>query len=176
MFTLTTERAEDGPAIEALLNTAFGPSRDSKISYRYRDGVPPVIHLKLVARDAADTIIGTIRYWPILIGPAARAGLLLGPLAVATQHQAKGIGAALVRRTLEMAGWARHKRVLLVGDPAYYTRFGFELVAPLGITMPGENPVRLLGLGLTPDAFEGVSGAIQPWRSVRRRGYGMKAA
>jgi predicted N-acetyltransferase YhbS len=155
MFTFTTERPEDGPAIEELLDTAFGPFRDSKISYRYRTSVAPVDHLRLVARDADDAIIGTIRYWPILIGHAARPGLLLGPLAVDGGKRTRGIGAA---------------RVLLVGDPAYYGRFGFVPAAPLGIVMVGENPARLQALGLAQGALAGLAGPVQPWRWVRRCG------
>ncbi len=170
MFTITTERAEDGPAIEILLDEAFGPFRESKISYRYRAGIEPLPHLKLVARDENDTVIGTIRYWPVAVGRVKRQGLLLGPLAVAKGQRALGIGGILVRRTLDMAAWARHERVLLVGDSAYYSRFGFVPAAPLGIVMPGEDPARLQALALTPHAFRGVSGTVQPWRWLRRRG------
>jgi predicted N-acetyltransferase YhbS len=176
MFTITTERAEDGPQIENLLDEAFGPFRDSKVSYRYRAGVAPVAGLKLVARDEDDTVIGTIRYWPVAVGRTMRQGLLLGPLAVAKGRRALGIGATLVRRTLDMAAWARHERVLLVGDHAYYERFGFVPAAPLGITMPGENPARLQALALVPHAFEGAAGPVQPWRWLRRRGGGLRAA
>jgi predicted N-acetyltransferase YhbS len=168
MFTFTTERPEDGPAIEELLDTAFGPFRDSKISYRYRTSVAPVDHLRLVARDADDAIIGTIRYWPILIGHAAKPGLLLGPLAVDGGKRTRGIGAARVRRTLDKAARARHERVLLVGDPAYYGRFGFVPAAPLGIVMVGENPARLQALGLAQGGLAGLAGPVQPWRWVRR--------
>ena len=170
MFTITTERPEDGPIIEDLLDTAFGPFRESKVSYRYRAGVAPVDHLKLVARDADDAIIGTIRYWPILVGHAAQPGLLLGPLAVAPHWQAKGVGATLMRRSLDMAHWARHERVLLVGDYGYYKRFGFRPAAPHGIVMPGENPARLLALPLAAGALDNVAGPIQPWRWVRGGG------
>jgi predicted N-acetyltransferase YhbS len=169
MFTITTERPEDGPAIEALLDTAFGPSRDSKVSYRYRDGVAPVAHLKLVARAADDAIIGTIRYWPVLVGAAQKPALLLGPLAVAAGWQSNGVGGALMRRSLDMAYWARHERVLLVGDYGYYKRFGFRPATPHGIVMPGENPARLLALPLAAGALEGCAGALQPWRWVRGR-------
>lgn len=170
MFTITTERPEDGPAIEVLLDAAFGPSRESKVSYRYRDGVAPVDHLKLTARLPDDTIAGTIRYWPVLIGSAQKPSLLLGPLAVAPGWQSRGIGAALMRRSLEMAGWSRHERVLLVGDAAYYARFGFAPASAHGIVMPGEAPARLLALPLTAGALEGCAGPIQPWRRVRGSG------
>jgi predicted N-acetyltransferase YhbS len=176
MFTITTERAEDGPAIEALLDDAFGPFRDSKVSYRYRAGVAPAAHLSLVARDAAGGVIGTIRYWPVLVGHATRPGLLLGPLAVAAGQRTLGIGAELVRRTLDMAAWARHERVLLVGDHAYYERFGFVPAAPLGVVMPGENPARLQALALTAHGLTDVAGPLRPWRWVRRRGRELRAA
>jgi len=176
MFTITTERAEDGPAIEALLDEAFGASRHAKVSYRYRAGVAPLANLKLVARDGDDAVIGTIRYWPVAIGRTMRQGLLLGPVAVAAGRQGQGIGAALIRRTLDMAAWAGHERVLLVGDPAYYSRFGFVPAAPLGIVMPGENPARLQALALVPHAFAGVSGAVQPWRWLRQRRGELSAA
>lgn len=176
MYTITTERPEDGQAIEALLDSAFGPARESKVSYRYREGVAPVEHLKLVARLPDDTIIGTLRYWPVLVGHAAKPGLLLGPLAVAQGWQAKGVGAALMLRSLDMACWARHERVLLVGDHGYYKRFAFKPATPLGIVMPGEDPARLLGLPLCVGAFEGCAGLIQPWRWVRGSGDGLRVA
>lgn len=176
MFTITTERPEDGPAIETLLDAAFGPARDSKMSYRYRDGIAPVEQLKLVARAEDDVPIGTIRYWPILVGQAAKPGLLLGPLAVTEDWQAKGIGAALMRRSLEMACWARHERVLLVGDEGYYRRFGFKPATPHGIVMPGENPARLLALPLAAGALEGCAGPLQPWRWVRGGGSELRVA
>jgi predicted N-acetyltransferase YhbS len=55
----------------------------------------------------------------------------------------------------------------LVGDAAFYRRFGFAPAAPLGITMPEEAPGRLLVKELVPDALAGVSGAITRWGWVR---------
>ena len=69
MFQITTERPEDGAAIELLLDQAFGANRESKTSYRYRDGVMPVGGLKLVARSTApgSRLLGTLRFWPVEI-------------------------------------------------------------------------------------------------------------
>ena len=177
MFTITTERAEDGPAIETLLDRAFGPQRQSKLSYGYRAGMVPVIHLCLVARaDSHGSIVGTIRYWPVAIGARRSPSLLLGPLAVEPSLAGQGIGRALIRQSLDMAAWARHESVLLVGDESYYGRFGFRPAAAQGIVMPGEDPARLLALEIVPGALANTSGALQPWRSVRRRESGLKAA
>ena len=174
MFQITTERPEDGAAIELLLDQAFGANRESKTSYRYRDSVKPVGDLKLVARSTAPgaRLLGTLRFWPIEIdgrtlGLGNQDALLLGPLAVAPDQQKHGIGSALMREGLDMAAWARHRIVLLVGDLGYYHRFGFAPALPHGVFMPGERQERLLVRALAPGALDGVGGEVQPWRSVR---------
>lgn len=153
-FDIRSEQPADGPAIEVLLDQAFGSDRGSKTSYRYRTGAGPVAALcRLAVIDKQ--IIGSIRYWPIRLDPAGRPALLLGPLAVDNEHRAKGIGYALVDDTLERAGKMGHQIVFLVGDPVFYRRFGF-VPAPTDVTMPGESParlmVRLLGTGETIEA------------------------
>lgn len=176
MFIITTERAEDGPAIAALLDRAFGPERTQKLSYRYRQDVAPAAGLSLVARCYGETVVGTIRYWPVALGVRRLPALLLGPLAVEPSLAGRGIGRALIRESLDMAAWGRHARVLLVGDLDYYGRFGFAPAQAYGIVMPGENPARLLAHALKPDAFAEASGLLQPWRSVRGRAGRLKAA
>lgn len=161
-FVLTPEWPEDDAAIEALLDAAFGAGRLSKTSYRYRDGVAPLAGLSLVARDG-ERLVGSIRYWPLRIGQKGTPALLLGPLAIAPDRQGTGIGRALMGATMEMAARAGHRLVLLVGDLPYYARFGFAPAEPLGLTMPGEKPGRLLYRALTPDALDGVSGPLRPW-------------
>ena len=70
MFSITTERAEDGPAIENLLDRAFGPGRTNKLSYRYRRDVAPVAGLSLVARGLIGTIFSndTFRFMAAVNG------------------------------------------------------------------------------------------------------------
>jgi len=166
MFHLTTERPEDGPAIETLLDRAFGPDRHAKNSYRYRADTAPVPSLSRVARaDSDGRILGTIRYWPVAI--AGHAALLLGPVAAEPALKGRGIGVALIRDTLDAAAWMNATRIVLVGDIGYYRRFGFAAAAPMGLSMPGENPQRLLACALARDAFVGVAGAIDRWRLPR---------
>jgi predicted N-acetyltransferase YhbS len=166
--TFWIDRAEPGdePAIEQLLDRCFGPDRLTKRSYRYRDGVNPVAELQLVARSA-DGLIGTVRYWPIAIGQHYVRALLLGPLAVDPGRRGQGVATALMRRALDFATDAGHDLVLLVGDAAFYRRFGFTPAAPFGIEMPDETPGRLLVKELVPHALDGVSGAITRWGWVR---------
>ncbi|MGQ0677060.1 MAG: GNAT family N-acetyltransferase, partial [Rhodospirillales bacterium] len=165
------ERPSDRAAIENLLDAAFGRNRHAKASYRFRDGVEPLGDLKLVARErhkpGGQGVVGTLRFWPVLIGGAQDPALLLGPLAVSADWRGLGVGGALMRQGLDMAAWARHRVVLLVGDMAYYGRFGFRPAAERGIAVPGEDPARVLARGLCFGAFAGVAGPVRPWRAVR---------
>jgi predicted N-acetyltransferase YhbS len=167
MFALRAERPEDGPAIESLLDQAFGANRTDRISYRYRSGIAPVPGLSQVACSRRGFVIGTIRYWPVAVGPRSRTALLLGPLAVTGACQGRGVGAALMRATLAHAKAGGHERVLLAGDLAYYNQFGFAPADAWSIVMPDEDPRRLLALALVDGALNGCAGDVRRWRSLR---------
>ena len=85
----------------------------------------------------------------------------LGPMAVRPDRQGEGIGGALVRAALAGAGELGWPAVFLVGDPAYYVRFGFELAAPRGFTYghPHFDPVLQVAV-LTAGALDGRSGRV----------------
>jgi putative acetyltransferase len=64
----------------------------------------------------------------------------VAPLSVLPSSQRQGIGSALMTELLrrsELAGWPL---VLLLGDPRYYSRFGFEAAGRLGISYPPVGP------------------------------------
>jgi predicted N-acetyltransferase YhbS len=154
MTIYRTEKPSDSFDIENLLDEAFGDDREAKTSYRYRDGVVPIRPLCLVAEQEG-SLVGTIRYWPVLI--AGQEALLLGPVAVSETLRGAGIGAALIRTSLGRAfreGW---RLVVLAGDPTYYQRFGFDLAHKVGIFMPDEKIERFqyLALGATAQVPKG---------------------
>nr|WP_037372215.1 N-acetyltransferase [Salipiger mucosus] len=157
MFTLSQERPGDWWEIEALFDLSFAPGRTALSSYRLREEVPPVAELCRVARDEQGILGGAIRYWPVRIGRAQ--ALLLGPVAVHPTAQGEGLGAALIRDTVERARALEWSRILLVGDEPYYRRFGFARLE--GVEMPPPtNPERVLGLELVPGAWSGVTGPV----------------
>lgn len=163
MFHLRAETPADAPAIEQLLDRAFGPDRTAKASYAFRDGVPPERDLARVAVAATDgRVVGTIRYWPVVVGDAA--ALLLGPLGVEPVLKGRGIGRALLRDSLaRVRARPAPVAVLLVGDAAYYGPLGF-VPAPATTVMPGEDPARLMvDAGASPPP----AGTLRPARAVR---------
>ena len=158
MVTIRQERTADVAAREALLDLAYGPDRFGKPSERLRAGRKPADGLSLVAIEDG-RIVGTVRLWEVSAG--ATCPLLLGPLAVHPDHRRRGIGAALMRRALHEAGRRGHRAVLLVGDAAYYGRFGFSAERTGTLWLPGlDAPHRLLGRELSPGALDGAHGLI----------------
>jgi predicted N-acetyltransferase YhbS len=158
MAHLEPEGLGDAGAVEALLDRAFGPGRELKTAERLREGNRPAI--ALVARDETGAVIGTVRLWPVLAG--RRRALLLGPLAVAAERRCERIGARLMRRALAEAGWAGWGSVLLVGDAAYYERFGFDAAPTVNLRLPGPvDRARFLALELKPGALAGAHGPVR---------------
>lgn len=68
-----------------------------------------------------------------------RGALGLGPLSVSPQRQGTGIGSALVQAVLAAADARGESLVALLGEPAYYGRFGFVPARDVGIVAPDES-------------------------------------
>ncbi|MEV6811655.1 N-acetyltransferase [Micromonospora sp. NPDC051296] len=64
------------------------------------------------------------------------AALALGPVAVAPHRQRIGLGSAVVQAAVEAATELGERLVVVLGDPAYYRRFGFSRADRLGLTSP----------------------------------------
>lgn len=164
-FVIDVETPADVVAREALLDRAMGPERKMKSSEKIRQGRLPAEGLALVARDRSGHVIGTVRLWNVEAG-VSREGqkidaLLLGPLAVDPLHEGKGIGSALMRAALIEARKREHGAVLLVGDAAYYERFGFFAEKAQHLVMPGPFArERFLALELKAGWLDGAAGMI----------------
>jgi predicted N-acetyltransferase YhbS len=174
MFVIVPQSDEDFAAVEALLDVSFGPDRMKKTAYRLREGVAPIPELSFVAKKDG-TVVGTIRFWPIVIRtdtkPQRRVpALLLGPIAVEPSLKGQGIGIGLMRNGLATARGLGAKIIVLVGDLDYYSRVGFSRAPAKGLRMPGPvDPDRLLALELEPGALAGVSGPIGRARPSKAR-------
>lgn len=161
MVAYTTERDEHGPAIERLLDSAFGEARWHKTCQRVRAGQTPVRELSLVALDGAHQLVGTVRLWRVVAGERSRAALLLGPMAVDARWRDRGIGAGLIAEAMVRARAAGEKSIILVGDAPYYARFGFRPDKTTGLWLPGPvDRQRFLAQELANDALTGASGPV----------------
>jgi predicted N-acetyltransferase YhbS len=149
---------DDLVSIDRLDARAFGPGRYAKSAYRLREGVEPDWNLSFVARIGT-LVVGANRMTPIFCG--GEPALLLGPLTVEPAFRSRGLGEALMTKSIDAARKAGHSLVLLVGDAPYYGRVGFAPVPRGPLFMPGPvDPERLLCYELKPGALAGAKGKI----------------
>lgn len=124
------ERPEDITAIRDLIQAAFAPKAYSDGSEgAIVDGLRAggALHLSLVAVEAGE-IVGHAAFSPVRVGAADTGWFGLGPVAVAEARQTKGIGTAVIKAGLNRLRDAGAAGVVVLGDPRYYGRFGFESV------------------------------------------------
>jgi putative acetyltransferase len=139
--TVGPERPSDHKGIRALLERAFPTGAEARMVDDLRAAGGHVPDLCLVAEDEErDEVVGHIFYSRARLQPGRVPVLALAPMAVLPERQRSGIGAALVRETLRLAGSTDYPLVVIVGHPAYYPRFGAEPAGPLGLQPPFEVP------------------------------------
>lgn len=136
---LRTERPGDEAAIHDLTTRAFaGTPHSAGTEADIVDRLRKDDALTLSLVDEADgALIGHVAFSPVRIeGFAGWYGL--GPVSVAPEHQGKGIGHAMIVAGLAWLRASAAKGCVVLGDPAYYARFGFTHDPALAY--PGPPP------------------------------------
>ena len=110
---------------------------------RLRESNNYIPELALVTRDGAK-IIGQIILTRMYIhGKEVEfEALLLSPVCVLMEYRNNGIGSKLIIHSLELAKSMGYKAVFLVGEPDYYSRFGFRTIEHFKIRDTGNIPVQ----------------------------------
>lgn len=122
------ERAADSPAIRLLVEEAFRPQQFSnRREHLLLDDLreDSALTVALVAEEAGE-VVGQIAFSLVRIDGREGGWHGLGPVAVRPDRQGRGIGGALVRAGLDRLKALGAAGCVLLGDPAYYGRFGFR--------------------------------------------------
>jgi putative acetyltransferase len=99
----------------------------------------------LVAEDGG-AIVGQVAFSKVMIGGADVGWHGCGPVSVLPERQKQGIGSTLMRAGLERLRALGSKGCVVVGDPNYYPRFGFENTPDM--FEPGVPPEVFMALVL----------------------------
>ena len=155
-ISIRFEKSGDEAAIHALTAAAFA---DMPFSAGDEPELVDALRaagdlsLSLVAVNAA-AIVGHIAFSQVTISDGSRAWFGLGPVSVAPVFQRLGIGSALIKRGLADMRERGARGIVLLGSPAYYSRFGFQNDPKL--CYPGPPPPYFQRLVLTGKAPSGV--------------------
>ncbi len=122
--------------MRAVHNAAFGGGADAaeaQLVHDLRADGDVIAALSIVAVLDGD-VVGHVVCSRASI--ADRPSIGLGPLSVIPAYQRRGVGQALMHAVLAAADALDAPAVALVGDPGYYSRFGFVAGATLGVLPP----------------------------------------
>ncbi|WP_057465108.1 N-acetyltransferase [Pseudovibrio sp. POLY-S9] len=138
---IRTELPSDVEAIRNLVYAAF------ENHPRHEPGAKPTEHLIIDQLRAngeltlsliggqAGGMVGHIAFSPVTIDGEDKGWYGLGPVAIAPKHQGKGFGSALIMEGMQQIKQIGAKGVVLLGEPDYYSRFGFQQTK--GLIFPG---------------------------------------
>jgi putative acetyltransferase len=129
MLTIRPEEAADRDAIRSVVAAAFPNDVEARLVDALRDNGR--LLLSLVA-DRDGVVVGHVGISPVTLDGNA-AGVGLAPLAVTPGCQRNGIGSALVQELVAQCRAGDRRFIVVLGEPAYYLRFGFTPAAERGL-------------------------------------------
>lgn len=150
----------DAAGIDRLLRRTFPTAAEADLVHQLReDGL---LTLGVVATDYEGVVMGYVAFSPALIAEEDRQWVALGPLAVDDALRRQGLGEKLVYEGLDALNEFGYSAVVVLGDPAYYARFGFVpgRERRLRCRWPdGENAFQVYPLA--DDAFTDADGTVE---------------
>jgi putative acetyltransferase len=154
MTRIRPEAAGDREVIAHLIEAAFARAAhrsgtEAAIVARLRSA--GALAVSLVAEEGR-IVLGHVAFSPVTIAGQNCRWFGLGPVAVLPADQGRGIGTALIEAGLSELRSNGARGCVVLGEPAYYRRFGF--IADARLRLPGppaEYFQSLAFLGGVPD-------------------------
>lgn len=179
MIVIRSETEADRKAVFELTRSAFAAHEHSSHTEEFiieHLRIAGALAISLVAeRDR--TFAGHVAFSRVAISDGSPDWYGLGPLSVLPSLQGKGVGKALVNAGLAALKASGARGCVLLGEPAYYSRFGF--VSDPCLVLEGAPPefflCRSLGRGAEGEPAHAPSAAPQPVERARDRPVGTVA-
>jgi putative acetyltransferase len=151
-------RAGDFPALSRVVAAAFEREAEARLVAALQTAGNNAYEL---VAEREGRIVGHILFSPVTVerGDDGRA-LGLAPLAVAPEVQGQGIGSALARAALSTLATGPYRAVVVLGDPAYYHRFGFRSASAFGLDSCYAAGDDFMAMALKPDGLAGYGGRV----------------
>lgn len=105
--------------------------------------------------------------------PGGQVAFILSPVAIATEAQGTGIGQRLINYGLDHLRSQEVSLVFTYGDPAFYSKIGFEQISEkiLKAPFPLSQPVGWLAQSLDGEPIKAMSGSTQCVEALSDPGY-----
>lgn len=123
----------------AFENAPYSNQTEHELVGRLRKSDAFIPELSLVYEEKGE-IVGHILLTKVTISNKGCKALALAPLSVLPRCQKKGIGTQLIQKAFERAKDLGYEAIVVLGDPHYYKRFGFEKASTWNIRAPFDVP------------------------------------
>ena len=151
------EQLGDAGAIYAVHAASFPSAKEARLVDLLR--AAGRLCVSLVA-EVDGVVIGHIAFSLVTVKTGA-CGAGLAPLAVAGSHRRQGVAAALVRAGLEACRAAGFGWVVVLGEPAYYSRFGFRAGSEFGLYDEYSGGPAFQCVELAPGTMPAEAGLVR---------------
>jgi HAD superfamily hydrolase (TIGR01509 family) len=159
-LSLRPEKSGDLPGIRLVEEAAFPRTTEVDLVDLVRERGQAVLSM-VALQDGR--LVGHVLFTPVTFDPpqAGRRGLGIGPLAVLPEFQRKGIGSRLMRAGLDHVRRLGYDFAVLLGDPGFYSRFGFTPGRGFGLAGDYGAGDEFQARELTPGALANVHGRVK---------------
>ncbi len=157
MFLIRPERSDDAAAIHRLHAACFPTEAEARLVDLLRTGGRLLVSL---VAEVDGTIAGHVAFSPVTAASAA-AGAGLAPVAVTKAHRCRGIAAGLIRAGLAACRSAGFGWAVVLGEPAYYSRFGFRPAGDFGLRDEYGGGPAFQVIELVPGALPAGAGLVR---------------
>ena len=157
-MTVRPETPDDADAVRDVVRRALGQDDEADLVRGLLADGDVIASLVAVADDQ---IVGHVLFSRLQIRGegATMTAAALAPLSVLPSYERRGIGSALVKEGLRLLRQAGESVVVVVGDPRYYTRFGFAAECAGNLRSAYSGPA-FMALELRPGALQGLEGEV----------------
>lgn len=141
MGIVRVETEADFPTVRRIHQLAFGRDLEADIVEDMRHRASAVLSLVAIRRGAP---VGHAFFSRVIIKCESGfdRGVGLAPIAVLPEHQRTGLGTDLVRHAIAALKNRRQGIMVVVGEPAFYQRFGFKPARTYGLRCDDEAPAE----------------------------------
>jgi putative acetyltransferase len=152
------EQSGDQPAVRRVHESAFPTPVEADLVDALRSSGD--LWLSLVAMDGWE-VVGHVAFSPVMVDGEEASGMGLAPVAVHPDRQKQGFGTRLTTEGLAECRSAGLGFVVVLGWPAYYSRFGFRPASAFGLTSVYDAGDAFQVLELRPSGLPPAGGLVR---------------
>jgi putative acetyltransferase len=156
--TIRAEEPVDRGAIDVVHMASFPSPAEATLVARMR--AFGALSVSLVAADER-AVVGHVAFSPVTLEGSPVSGAGLAPVAVLACHRKRGVAARLIDAGLAACRDAGFAFVVVLGDPAYYSRFGFRSARARGLTDTYDGGDAFQVLELSTGALPAQGGVVR---------------